>query len=390
MSLRRETATSLLAVGVSRGLGAAGGIAAARILGPGERGELGVLVAWGSVAGTAATCGMQFWVARQAARGAPFVAVLRLHSIALSSLVAVAVAAVLPFVPGETAVAVGTYTIGWALGLLFLAVLNGSRRFADMARAYAIAGSAYLALVLALGAAGYASPPTVLLAGAAANAIPIWWGARVLRAASRQPSTDRYPDVLRESVPGGVGELLVYVLARADVVVVALFLDAAQVGLYAVAATAAEGLLFLADAVAQVVLPRAARSGSVAFAAAATAAVTGGAATIVAVLARPLVVLVFGEPFAEAAGPLRWLLPGAVAFAVWKVLGAEAAGAGRAVARASSTAVGVGVLLAGLLLVLASGYGLSAAAAAASCGYLASAAVLGVSVRRLRSSAVST
>ena len=124
------------------------------------------------------------------------------------------------------------------------------------------------------------------------------------------------------------------VTARLDVAMLPAYVTASQVGLYSVATNISLIVYQLSNTFAGVVIPAAASDtersrvkviGSL-WASLAIAAII---AVGLAVFARPLLGLVYGDRFRDAAEPLLLLLPGAVLFAGSAILGAgvDAAGA---------------------------------------------------------------
>jgi len=89
---------------------------------------------------------------------------------------------------------------------------------------------------------------------------------------------------------------------------------------------------------------------------------------VLAVLARPLLGLVYGDDFRDAAESLLLLLPGAVLFAGSSILGAGILAAGRPFTATLTQVLGMVVTIAGLFIFLRSG-GITAAALVSTAAY---------------------
>jgi O-antigen/teichoic acid export membrane protein len=156
------------------------------------------------------------------------------------------------------------------------------------------------------------------------------------------------------------------VTARLDVAMLPAYVTAGQVGLYSVATNISLIVYQLSNTFAGLVIPAAASDtersrikviGSL-WASLALAAVL---AIGLAVLARPLLGLVYGDRFRAAADPLLLLLPGSVLFAGSAILGAGVYAAGRPFTATFAQLVGMVVTVAGLFAFLDTG-GITAAA----------------------------
>jgi len=163
------------------------------------------------------------------------------------------------------------------------------------------------------------------------------------------------------------------VTARLDVAMLPAFVSAANVGLYSVATNVSLIVYQLANTFAGLVLPAAARDpergpfkvlGSL-WASLAVAAVL---AIGLALLARPLLGLVYGDDFRDAADPLLLILPGAVLFAGSSILGAGIYAAGRPFTATVTQGLGMLVTIAGLFIFLRTG-GITAAALVSTASY---------------------
>jgi O-antigen/teichoic acid export membrane protein len=148
---------------------------------------------------------------------------------------------------------------------------------------------------------------------------------------------------------------------------------ASQVGLYSVATNISLIVYQLSNTFAGLVIPAAAADtersrikviGSL-WASLAIAAII---AVGLAVFARPLLGLVYGDRFRDAAEPLLLLLPGAVLFAGSAILGAGVYAAGRPFTATFAQLVGMVVTIVGLVAFLGTG-GITAAALVSTASY---------------------
>lgn len=160
---------------------------------------------------------------------------------------------------------------------------------------------------------------------------------------------------------------------RVDLLLLPAFLTAVSVGLYAVA-TSVSGIVFaLANALALVVLPAAARDGGrrteiVMRATYATLVIGVVLGAVVAAVATPAVRIVYGAEFLGSAEAIRLLLPGTVALAMAGVLGSGLYALERPGLAAVAQVPGIVVTVVGLLLFLRAG-GIVAAAIVSSVAY---------------------
>ena len=126
-----------------------------------------------------------------------------------------------------------------------------------------------------------------------------------------------------KSHPGTIMELLNY---RADFLIISLFAGPAAVGLYACAVNMAEVVWKLPEAVTIVLLPKASalppeeardltsKAGRVALCAVVLLF------AILAALRKPLILALFGPAFLPSAAPFLILIPGFIAFSLWRIL----------------------------------------------------------------------
>jgi O-antigen/teichoic acid export membrane protein len=151
------------------------------------------------------------------------------------------------------------------------------------------------------------------------------------------------------------------------------FVTATSVGLYSVATNVSLIVYQLANTFAGLVVPAAARDAQrgplkVLGALWGSLAVAGALALGLALLARPLLGLVYGHDFRDAAEPLLLILPGAVLFAGSSIVTAGLYAAGRPFTATLTQVLGAVVTVVGLFVFLRTG-GITAAALVSSVSY---------------------
>ena len=164
-----------------------------------------------------------------------------------------------------------------------------------------------------------------------------------------------------------------HVTARLDVAMLPAFVSAASVGLYSVATSVSLIVYQLANTFAGLVIPAAARDperGPVKVVASfwASLAIAAAGAVVLALLAQPLLGLVYGADFEDASTSLLLLLPGGVLFAGSSILNAGIYAAGRPFTATATQILGMVVTVVGLVVFL-SGGGVTAAAIVSSVSY---------------------
>ncbi|HEY3188335.1 MAG TPA: polysaccharide biosynthesis C-terminal domain-containing protein, partial [Solirubrobacteraceae bacterium] len=199
-------------------------------------------------------------------------------------------------------------------------------------------------------------------------------GARALRIiGAARPDFDLGRTSLWYGIRGQGVTVAANVNARLDVAMLPAFVTAASVGLYSVATNISLIVFQLSNTFAGLVLPAAARDprrgpikviGSLH----ATLVIAGALALALGVFARPLLGLVYGDDFRDAAEPLRLLLPGAVLFAGSSIVGAGVYAAGRPFTATIAQVAGMVVTIVGLVVFLSRG-GITAAAIVSSVSY---------------------
>jgi O-antigen/teichoic acid export membrane protein len=188
-------------------------------------------------------------------------------------------------------------------------------------------------------------------------------------------------------IRGQAGTLASFFSYRLDVFVVNYFLDASQVGLYALGVIVSEALWQLPAIVAVALFPRTARTvgagaeGFTCMILRQVSLITIAAALLIA-LASPFVIpLIFGARFAPSVPVIWWILPGTAALSLGKVIAADLTARGLNGHLPVSALVGL-VLTLTLDFLLIPRMGIQGAALASSVAYFGSAAYLFVVIRR--------
>jgi O-antigen/teichoic acid export membrane protein len=194
--------------------------------------------------------------------------------------------------------------------------------------------------------------------------------------------------VLRFGVQAQLSNLIQLLNYRLDTFLILLFVNAAGVGLYAVGVSLSEGMWFIANSVAVVLLTNL-TAGDEAYAARMTPVVcrntllVTGLASIVAAIAAPVVLpAIFGRDFEDAVQPFLWLLPGTVALAGTKILAAYVFSRGRPMINAWIALATLAVTVVADLALIPL-FEVSGAAAATSLSYVLSLVLTAIAYRRL-------
>jgi O-antigen/teichoic acid export membrane protein len=216
----------------------------------------------------------------------------------------------------------------------------------------------------ALIVAGPVCPGLVLAVGLARSVTRIGLGAPDLRLGLT---------TLWYGVRGQGSTVASNVTARLDIAMLPAFVTSASVGLYSIATNVSLIVYQLSNTFAGVVLPVAARDprrGPVKVIGSlwGSLAVAGVLALGVAIFARPLLGLVYGDDFGGAAEPLLLILPGAVLFAGSSIATAGIYAAGRPFTATLTQVLGMVVTVVGLSVFLRSG-GITAAALVSTASY---------------------
>jgi O-antigen/teichoic acid export membrane protein len=198
----------------------------------------------------------------------------------------------------------------------------------------------------------------------------------------------RAAQALRRAAPLGVMALATLAYYRSGTIALGLFSSPTQTGRFATASTVAFGLLCLGNAITTGLLPRLAAAHGDADRASVTRralAFAGGSSMLlgggVALLARPLLTLMFGPRYAAAAEPLALLALATVPISAAGVLGTALIAAGRLRPVALQIAVSLAVNLVALSALVPVAGALGAAGATLACETVAL-AILGWAATR--------
>lgn len=347
-----------------RVLGAASSVLAARLLGPSDRGELGLLIFAIALGSIVATSGMDVWIARtvasdlSTAEEARDVARRHLGSVA-SVLLGLGVVltmvgglGALPsrYVDPEAAVLAVVMVAVTAWSMLRLAFLGAWRRMRRVAVAQTAGAATYATIVGALLVVDRPSI-TAVLAGAVLGTAVVAAATGVRLKPTTRTSADRsrLASARRFGLPVMVGELLSHATNRADLVVLVAMRGTDAVGIYVVAAALSELLWIVPNGVSQLMLPQVASDPDPERTCAIVALTTWvgiGGGIVISLAARPLISLAFGDEFGGAVGAVPALCVAAVAFGVWRILIADLAARGDSMVRVRASGLALLVMLA--------------------------------------------
>ena len=199
---------------------------------------------------------------------------------------------------------------------------------------------------------------------------------------------------LRFGTQGQLSNLIQLLNYRLDSYLVLLLIDASGVGLYAVGVSLSEGMWFIANSVAVVLLTNL-TAGDASYASRMapvacrnTLLVTGLAALAGGAISPVVIPLLFGDAFDGAVLPFLWLLPGTVALAGTKILAAYVFSRGKPLINAAIALVALAVTI-GADLILIPIFGVPGAAAGASLAYVVSLVLTALAYRRLSGGSIS-
>jgi O-antigen/teichoic acid export membrane protein len=178
---------------------------------------------------------------------------------------------------------------------------------------------------------------------------------------------------MRFGFRGELSNVITFFGYRLDLLLLSAFASFDAVGYYVVAFTLAELLWLLPNALAAVIFPLVAASSEagsrgVPLLARATLWITVVLAAIGAIVAVPLVPLIFSAPFEASIQPLHLLIPGVLLFGAGKLLTAALAGFGKPGVATAANAVGLVVMVV-LDIALVPRWSASGAAIASSVAY---------------------
>lgn len=174
-----------------------------------------------------------------------------------------------------------------------------------------------------------------------------------------------------------MGQLLLAASYRLDTFIVGYFLSLTDVGIYAVAASLSELAWLAATAIGNAFFPKVARRDENEMAEATcrvsrlTILISAVSALGVALFAYPILLLLFPSEFLAAIVPLLILLPGSVAFALYKITFHDLAARGKPEIGIYATGASVACMVL-LDILLIPSFGIEGAALAATAAYFAS------------------
>lgn len=378
-SLTRSSAQTLLATGLMLMLNLATGVLVARFLGTAGRGEIAAIVTLGQTLGWAASMGcfqaVVFAVSRRPQSAGSVLSTWMLLAVPLGlagTLIGELLVGTLFSAQTDEAVwlarlwllMVPLMPLSEALG----GVLVADHRFSSMNAYKLLQAGLPLIVYVALLAADAFTVETVLATHVLVVAVYLAVLLRRVLRAHRlaRPSAQIARRGLSFGARAQASNIGVQVNARLDLMIMPALLVASQVGLYAVAVSIATMIVTLAGSLAMIALPVAA-SGDSRSVERLIRVLHGTAmagivlATGVFLLAPQILGFVYSQDFADAAGALRILAPGAVLLAMSNIVVNGLYGQNRPATAGLAQVPGVLITIVGLALFLAPG-GIEAAA----------------------------
>jgi O-antigen/teichoic acid export membrane protein len=326
-----KLASTLGTSGAAALLGIASGTVAARVLGPSHRGDLAQLLLWPQLVITVGNLSIEMaavYLSGDERRRRDVPATVLGISLA-QSLILVPAYVVLVLVvyrhSGFTreALAMAPLVPMYLIGAVSIDVLAGRLRFGAFNLVRVTLPVLYCGGVLALAATGFLTPITAALAYVAAHGCG---DALALVLVWRQGGLGRFDrGIARAAVSFGArahfGRLSAQALS-VDVMIISLMLSSRDLGLYTAASAFLAAPALVASSIGLVVFPHVSathQSGERPRLHATFALHAGSVialAAVLFVLAGPLVTVLFGDSYADAAPALRWLAVGAVAASI--------------------------------------------------------------------------
>ncbi len=326
---RRALATSLARL-TAVPLGVISAVLVARGLGPAGRGTLGVMLTVGAIGVQIGNLGLPsagaHAIAGDRSRLRPMLGLVLTCAFGVGAVLVLGVGVFAQLWPGVIAVdspALVWLAAAWIPLALLLLLLQNVLLGLHEIRAYNllqvgndVVGVAAVALAFVLGwrtPARFFLAMGTVLAGACVVALVLALRRSGWRVAGPQRGLLR--EATRYGARAYLATLFSYMLINFDLLMVARMLGAREAGYYAIAGRMAEILYMIPVAVGGIlfVTISAMRAERWAFARRVTGTLALGFAPVVlvaAVLARPVVHLLFGDAFADAVVPFLWLLPG--------------------------------------------------------------------------------
>lgn len=240
-----------------------------------------------------------------------------------------------------------------------------------------------LLFIVLLVIAGVRSIGWLLSAYLVGSVVTVLVGLKVLRPFLIHSEDDQFQSVAYGKTVIGYGykahlsNILAFINYKADIFLVNLFMGLAGAGVYVIAVQISERLWLLSQAVSTVLLPRLSelsseedkRKALTPFIARWVLFVTFLGSLVLAVIAYPVIKLVFGVEFVGAVIPLLILLPGIVVLATSRVFANDIAARGRPELNMFASIIVVAVNIIGNLLLIPY-YGLIGASIATSIAYV--------------------
>ncbi len=342
MGLRRDTGETAFAQLLGAGAGFATGVLIARAFGTEGKGVYSIATQLTAIAAVIATIGAEqgllYYVGRGLVRPYRRVALLRLVAaetvivVVIGLMVAVVAPALLPSdrLPAYALITVATMLT--QLGTIQLLALHQIRAV----NAVTVARGALFVLAGLATLFGALTPLGVLVAGSVAGAVVVLIGNRIEHADAAPPRLlADWRAFARFGWRPQLGNLLQMGSYRLDLVIVGAVLGVSPAGVYSVALGLAEAAWLLPGSLAQVLLPRFLRLDEVDRRSLMWRSVrwsvflTLACSLVGALLARPLVPIVFGSAFGEASNLMLLMVPGVACLAAAKQMAAYQMGAGR-------------------------------------------------------------
>ncbi len=263
----------------------------------------------------------------------------------------------------------------------FAGLLEGLGKIKTVAIGRAINNAVYLGLLgVLIGGLGYGVTAALVafILGSAVELVfviaslhpHVDWGLRAQRETLREQLT--------YGVKGHLGGFFTVFTYRADFFFINFFLTTAHVGVYSVATAVAELINAVSNTLASVLFPHTAASDEDRFnrltPMVCRIAVWMNLVFMAAffLFAQPIIEGVFGKPFAEAALPMKILLPGVVMMSIERILNADLMGRGLPLYGSQAAALGFTITMV-LDLLLIPRWGIVGAASASTIAYSLSA-----------------
>lgn len=410
--LYRDIATTLGTRALLLPLGLASSVLVTRALGPADKGIYTTALTFATLATAVGSVGFgraaTYFIAREERSPrdvrAATLALSVLNGIVLTGAMVLLALTVLPTL--FEGVGTDVFLIAAPIGLLTLlrlayeGFLRGEQRTQAVNALALIFSAAFVLPVAAWILAGELTPEAAVALKAASFAVTVVAAGFMLGRGklgiARRWDRATVPAVLGFGIPFAIATLTQTLSYRIDILLVQVIAGNEDVGWYSITTTFAELLWYLPMAVGLVVFPRVAagraqRSDATEVAALCrwTVLATGLGALGVALLASPLIELMFGSDFLPAASATRLIMPGIVINVFFQVLSGYLAGAGRLRAVLVGTTVGLTVNVV-LNLILIPEMGIDGAAVASSISYAIGAAIVAVAFLRATGVAASS